>query len=72
MNEALEGLSEIERKTYNFIKRTGETQPKNMPDRKMIGAISTLRAKGLVTIVKRYTSSFRKRKKKFVRVTQAV
>ncbi|MGD8544384.1 MAG: hypothetical protein PVG48_04630 [Candidatus Bathyarchaeota archaeon] len=38
-------LSEIERKTYEFIKEIGEIQPKNMPDRRMVGAIANLKNK---------------------------
>lgn len=68
MNEALENLSELERKTYDFIKKAKEIQTRNITNHRMMGAISTLRTKGLVMVVKRYTSSFRKRKKKFVRV----
>jgi hypothetical protein len=32
----LKDLSELERKTYEFIKKAGEIQPKNMCDRKML------------------------------------
>jgi len=51
---ALEDLSEIERKTYEIIEETGEIQPKNLPEPRMIGAVSNLRAKGLVIIFKKY------------------
>jgi len=60
-------LSEIERRTYEFIKEAGEIQPKNMPDSRMVGAIATLKNKGLVEIYKKYTSIFRRKKKKFVK-----
>jgi len=61
-------LSEIERKTYEFIKEVGEIQPKNMPDRRMVGAIANLKNKGLVEkIYKKYTSFYRRKKKKFVK-----
>lgn len=65
---ALENLSRIERKTYEIIKEAGEIQPKNLPDSRMMGAVSNLKAKGLVVVVKKYTSWAHKRKKKFVRV----
>jgi len=68
---ALEDLSESERKTYNIIKEAGEIQPKNLPDPRMMGAVSNLRAKGLVVVFKRYTSWSRKRKKKFVKVKES-
>jgi len=60
-------LSEIERKTYEFIKEVGEIQPKNMPDRRMVGAIANLKNKGLVEIYKKYTSFYRRKKRKFVK-----
>ena len=60
-------LSTIERKTYEFIKKAGEIQPKNMPESRMMGAIATLKNKGLVEIYKKYTSIFRRKKKKFVK-----
>ena len=68
----LEDLSEIERKTYEIIKEMGEMQPKNLPEPRMIGAVSNLRAKGLVVIFKRYTSWVHKRKKKFVKVKESL
>ena len=68
---ALKDLSELERKTYNIVKEAGEIQPKNLPDPRMMGAVSNLRAKGLVVVFKRYTSWSRKRKKKFVKVKES-
>jgi len=63
----LRELTEIERKTYEFIKEAGEIQPKNMPDSRMVGAITNLKNKELVEISKKYTSIFRRKKKKFVK-----
>jgi hypothetical protein len=63
----LRELTKIERKTYEFIKEAGEIQPKNMPDSRMVGAITNLKNKGLVEISKKYTSTFRRKKKKFVK-----
>ena len=63
----LRELTKIERKTYEFIKEAGEIQPKNMPDSRMVGAITNLVNKGLVEISKKYTSIFRRKKKKFVK-----
>lgn len=61
-------LSGIERKTYEFIKEVGEIQTKSLPDKRMVGAIATLKNKGLVEVYKRYTSTYRRKKKKFVRI----
>lgn len=44
----LENLTELERKTYEVIKRGGEIRPKNLPDPRMIGAVSNLKVKGFV------------------------
>ena len=63
----LKDLTKIERKTYEFIKEAGEIQPKNMPDGRMVGAVANLKNKGLVEIYKKYTSIFRRKKKKFVK-----
>ncbi|MCK4320404.1 hypothetical protein KAW11_02215 [Candidatus Bathyarchaeota archaeon] len=66
----LRDLTEIEKKTYEFIKKIGEIQPKNMPDRRMVGAVINLKNKGLVEIYKKYTSRYRRKKRKFVRVKE--
>ncbi|MFZ7138501.1 MAG: hypothetical protein ACOWW1_08810 [archaeon] len=63
----VQDLGETEKKTYNFIKNTGEIQTTNLP-KSMWGAIPSLKNKGLVEIFKKYTSYFKSRKKKFVRV----
>lgn len=60
-------LSEIERKTYNFIKDVGEIQTTNLPKR-MWGAIPNLKTMGLIDVFKKYTSHFKSRKKKFVKI----
>jgi hypothetical protein len=67
----LRDLTEIERKTYEFIKEVGEIQPKNLPDR-MMGAVSNLKNKGLVEVYKKYTSLFRRKKKKFVKAKSSL
>ena len=64
----MENLSKIERETYDIIKDSREIQTRNLPDKRMIGAVASLKDKGLVEIYKRYTSVYRRRKKKFVRV----
>lgn len=61
-------LTEIERKTYDFIKEVGEIQTTNLPDKRMWGTISNLKNMGLVEVYKKYTSFFRSKKKKFVRI----
>jgi hypothetical protein len=63
-----EELSRIEKKTYEFIQNVGEVQPRELPDKRMVGAITNLKNRGLVETYSRYTSRFRKRKKKFVRI----
>ena len=68
---SLEDLTDLERKTYELIKEAGEIQPKNLPDRRMMGAVASLRAKGLVDVFRKYTTWSRKRKKKFVKVKEA-
>ena len=64
----MEDLSRIEKKTYDLIKRKGEVQTSNLPDKKMTGAIANLKNMGLVEIYRRYTSRYRRKKKKFVRI----
>ena len=64
----MEDLSRIEKKTYDLIKRKAEIQTRNLPDKKMIGAIANLKNMGLVEIYRRYTSRYRRKKKKFVRI----
>ncbi|UCF58821.1 MAG: hypothetical protein JSV15_07160 [Candidatus Bathyarchaeota archaeon] len=66
----LKDLTEIEKKTYEFIKKVGEIQSKNMPDRRMVGAVINLKNKGLVEIYKRHTGRYRRKKKKFVKVKE--
>lgn len=61
-------LTEIERKTYRFIEEAGEIQPKNLPESRMLGAIASLKNKGLVEIYKKYTSIYQHKKKKFVKI----
>ena len=64
----LENLSKIEKKTYDFIRETGDIQTRNLPDKRMVGAVASLKNKGVVEIYKRYTSTYRRKKKKFVKV----
>lgn len=61
-------LSQIEKKTYNFIKDAGEIQTSNIRDKRMCGAVARLKNMGLVEVFKKYTSYYRKRKKKFVKI----
>jgi len=63
----MQNLGEMEKKTYSFIKNTGEIQTTNLP-KEMWGAIPSLKNMGLIEIFKKYTSYFRSRKKKFVKV----
>ena len=61
-------LSETEKKTLDFIKDVVQIQTNNLPNKRMWGAIPNLENLGLVEVFKKYTSSFRSRKKKFVRI----
>ena len=63
-------LTEIEKKTYDFIKQAGEIQTTNMPNKRMQGALSNLKNLGLVEFFKKYTSYYRSSKKKFVRIRE--
>ncbi|MDG6222792.1 MAG: hypothetical protein IAX21_04790 [Candidatus Bathyarchaeota archaeon] len=65
----IQKLGKMEKKTYSFIKNSGEVQTTNLP-KQMWGAIPTLKTKGLIEIFKKYTSYFKSRKKKFVRVRE--
>jgi hypothetical protein len=69
---SLKDLSEIEKITFHFIKEAGEIQTRNLPDKRMVGAVSNLKNKGLIEIFKKYTSSYRRKKKKFVRVKRTI
>lgn len=62
-------LSQIEKKTYNFIKDAGEIQTIIIRDKHMCGAVASLKNMGLVEVFKKYTSYERKRKKKYVKIT---
>jgi hypothetical protein len=64
----LENLSKIEKKTYDFIREAGDIQTRNLPDKRMVGAVASLKNKGVVEIYKRYSSTYRRKKKKFVKV----
>ena len=66
----LEDLTEVERKTYEFIQKVGVIQPKNLPDRRMVGAVANLKAKGLVIVFKKYMGGFRRKKRKVVKVSE--
>jgi hypothetical protein len=61
----------MEKKTYDYIKEVGEIQTTNLPNKRMWGTIPNLENKGLVEVYKKYTSYFRSRKKKFVKITNS-
>ena len=63
-------LTRIEKQTYNYIKDVGEIQTTNLPNKRMWGTIPTLKNMGLVEVFKKYTSYFRSRKKKFVKIKE--
>lgn len=64
----MENLSTIEKETYDFIKDSGEVQTRNLPGKRMIGAVASLKDKELVEIYRKYTSIYRRKNKEFVRV----
>jgi hypothetical protein len=63
-------LTETEKRTLDFIKKVGEIQTNNIPDKHMVGAISKLKNMGLVEVFKKQTSYYRKNKKKFVKIKE--
>ena len=70
MSKPYASLSDIERKTFELIKEVGEIQTKDLPNKQMLGAIATLKNKGLVEIYKRYTTIWQRKKKKFVKAKE--
>ena len=64
-----EELTEFEREVYNFIKEQGETPTSSIPPR-MMGAIPTLKNKGLVEVYKKHTSPWSSKKRKFVKAKE--
>jgi hypothetical protein len=66
----MRNMTDLEMRTYNFIKDAGEVQTTNLPDKRMWGAIPNLKNMGLIEVFKRYTSCFRRRKKNFVKIKQ--
>jgi len=63
-------LTPLEREVFELIKRTGEIMTMNVPSR-MRGVIPSLVNKDLIEVVKRRTSPWRPKKKKFLRVKEA-
>lgn len=63
-------LTDFEREVYGFVKKRGEMLTSNMPLR-MMGAIPNLKNKGLVEVIKRRTSPWNPKKRKFVKVREA-
>ena len=68
----LENLTRVEKETLDFLEEVGEIQTRNIRDKRMVGAIATLKNKGLVEISRQYTSRFRRKKKKFVRAKNQI
>jgi hypothetical protein len=64
----LKNLTPAERATFIFIAEAKEIRPRSLPNKTMIGAVSTLKNKGLVKIYTTYTSLSRRKKKKLVRI----
>ena len=66
---SVQKLGVVEKKTYTFIKNASVIQTTNLP-KSMWGAIPSQKNKGLIEIFKEYTSYFRSRKKKFVKLIE--
>ena len=64
----LMNLSRIEKRTYDFIRDTGEIQTRYLHNDRMSGAVATLQDKGLVVVYEKYTSIYQRKKKKSVRI----
>ena len=62
-------LSALEREVYEYIMEQGELLTKNVPAR-MRGAIPNLMNKGLVELVKKRTSIWGSKKRKFVKIKE--
>ncbi|MFQ6081723.1 MAG: hypothetical protein ACE5OW_08655 [Candidatus Bathyarchaeia archaeon] len=62
-------LTDFEREVYGFIKKRGEVLTSNIP-LKMMGAVPNLKNKGLVEVIKRRTSPWGSKKRKFVKVKE--
>jgi hypothetical protein len=69
-NANMRKLTEIEKKTLNFVKETGEVQTTNLPNKRMWGTVPALKNMGLIEVFKKYTSQFRSRKKKFLKIKE--
>ncbi len=65
------GLTDVEKEVYSFLKKRGEVLTSNIP-MKMMGAVPNLKNKGLVEIIKRQTSPWGSKKRKFVKVKEHV
>lgn len=64
-------LSEIEQRTFDYIKKVGEIQTINLPDKRMWGAIPNLSNLGLIDVFNKYTNRyFKSKKKKFVKISE--
>jgi len=61
-------MTDLEKRTYAFIKDAGEVQTTNLPDKRMWGLIPNLKNLVLIEVFKKYTSHFRRRKKNFVKI----
>jgi hypothetical protein len=59
-------LTDFEKEVYSFIKKRGKMLTSNIPPR-MIGAIPNLKNEGLVELIKRHTSPWSSKKRKFVK-----
>ena len=60
-------LTALEKEAYELIERSGELMTINVPSA-MRGAIPGLVNKGLVEVVKRFTSPRKRRKRKFLKI----
>jgi hypothetical protein len=63
-------LTPLEKEVFELIKRTGEIMTTSVPSR-IRGVIPSLVNKDLIEVVKRRTSQWKSKKKKFLRVKEA-
>lgn len=63
-------LSDIEKKTLEYIRKKGVVRTRELSDSRMSGAIPSLKNKGLLEVFKRRVSWFSDSKHKFVRVKE--
>jgi hypothetical protein len=67
--ELSKGLTEFEKKVCSFVKERGEVLICNIPSR-MMGAVPSLKNRGLVEVYEKLTIPWASKKRSFVRVIE--